>query len=141
MKNSFKGSALSFINGCFLLCQSGKKTFRYMSHCNNILNKVMQNSKFRRIQNFKKMSQILSKILCAIVKIPILPGHLTRILSFIFLSHCNTMSLCSHYAHWQEPCREKKICQLMRSTRQSPSEKAEGTWQSKTSLILNMMTL
>ena len=41
------------------------------------------------------MSQILSKILCAIVKIPILPGHLTRILSFIFLSHCNTID-CAH---------------------------------------------
>ena len=41
------------------------------------------------------MSQILSKILCATVKIPILPGHLTRILSFIFLSHCNTID-CAH---------------------------------------------
>ena len=41
------------------------------------------------------MSQILSKILCAIVQIPILNGHLTRILSFIFLSHCNTID-CAH---------------------------------------------
>ena len=59
MKNSFKGSALSFINGCFLLCQSGKKTFRYMSHCNNILNKVMQNSKFQ-----KNVTNIIQNIVC-----------------------------------------------------------------------------